>query len=284
MEKQVLVWQFWRSKIPMSKVNYYGVLEQHDINDDVVLQAAEEISNLGYSVIDSGYPINQVEEIARIFDIVHSRYVDKYGRCFLKKIDEFNGVRLPLAFDPVFLDMALNPIITSLVKLLVRSEFYLNQQNAIINPPRKPYNQDAFHRDLPYQHFVSSRPLAINALFCVDNFTKLNGATTVIPCSHKSEKFPSNTFIENHALSIEAPAGSFIVLDCMVFHKGGFNNTERPRRAVNHVYTIPHLKQQINIANVLDFSSDLSDYEREILGCKYQASTSIDDYLKSRDK
>ena len=51
MEKQVLVWQFWRSKIPMSKVNYYGVLEQHDISDDV-LRAAEEISNLGYSVIE----------------------------------------------------------------------------------------------------------------------------------------------------------------------------------------------------------------------------------------
>lgn len=36
----------------MSKLNYYGVLEQHQINDDVILQAAEEITNLGYTVID----------------------------------------------------------------------------------------------------------------------------------------------------------------------------------------------------------------------------------------
>ena len=33
------------------------------------------------------------------------------------------------------------------------------------------HTQLAYHRDLPYQHFVSSRPLAISALFCIDPFT-----------------------------------------------------------------------------------------------------------------
>jgi len=268
----------------MSKLNYYGVLEQHQINDDVILQAAEEISNLGYAVIDSGYSSHELEEIAHCFDYVHSSYVEKYGKSFLEKIDEFNGVRLPLAFDRLFLDMAFNPIITGLVQCLIKGKFYLNQQNAIINPPGKRYNQDAFHRDLPYQHFVSSRPLAINALFCVDEFTDLNGATIVIPCSHKSEKFPSDTYINNHSITVTAPAGSFIVLDCMVFHKGGFNNTENRRRGVNHVYTIPYLKQQINIPNVLGISFEANDYQREILGYKFQVPSGIDQYLISRDK
>ena len=39
------------------------------------------------------------------------------------------------------------------------------------------HHQSAFHRDLPYQHFTSSRPIAINALFCADEFTNENGAT-----------------------------------------------------------------------------------------------------------
>lgn len=268
----------------MSKINYYGVLEQHQINNDVVLQAAEEISNLGYAVIDSGYNSKKIEEISHAFDEVHSFYVSKYGKSFLEKIDEFNTVRLPLAFNRLFLDLALNSIIIKLVQSLIKGKFYLNQQNAIINPPRQRYNQDAYHRDLPYQHFVSSRPLAINALFCVDEFTELNGATSVIPCSHKSEKFPSDIYVKNHSITVTAPAGSFIVLDCMTFHKGGFNNTEKRRRAVNHVYSIPYFKQQINIPNVLGNSFDLNDDEREVLGYNFQVPSGIDEYLINRDK
>jgi ectoine hydroxylase-related dioxygenase (phytanoyl-CoA dioxygenase family) len=72
----------------------------------------------------------------------------------------------------------------------------------------------------------------------------------------------------------------------MVFHRGGFNSTEIPRRAVNHVYTIPFFKQQINIPNVVNLASDLSldDYQREILGYKYQTPNGIEDYLNSRNK
>jgi ectoine hydroxylase-related dioxygenase (phytanoyl-CoA dioxygenase family) len=268
----------------MSSPNCYGVLEQYTVNNDAILQSAEEIANLGYAVVESGYTVSQVEEISRVFDIVHTQYVNQYGKPFLEKIDELNGIRLPLAFDQLFLDLAFNPIINSLLKCLIRGKFYLNQQNAIINPPGQRYNQDLFHRDLPYQHFVSSRPLAINALFCVDDFTRLNGATIVVPCSHKLEEFPSDCFVEKHAVSVEAPAGSFIVLDCMVFHKGSFNNTEKPRRAVNHVYTIPYLKQQINIPYVLNPAIDLDDHQREILGYRYQVPNGIDDYLQSRSK
>ena len=78
----------------MSKVNHYGVLEQHHINDDVVLRATEEIVNLGYAVIDSGYTVNQVEEIAKVFDIVHSEYVEKYSQNLGKFTNPFYQVLL----------------------------------------------------------------------------------------------------------------------------------------------------------------------------------------------
>jgi hypothetical protein len=268
----------------MSKIDYYGVLEQHQVNDDVILSAAEEISNLGYTVIDSGYSPEKLSEISHCFDLVHASYVSKYGMSFLQTIDEFNGIRLPMAFAKVFLDLALNPLIIKLVKSLIKGKFVLNQQNGIINPPRQNYNQSAFHRDLPYQHFVSSRPLAINALFCVDDFTEFNGSTIVIPCSHKSEKLPSDNFIKNHSIRVTAPVGSYIVLDCMVFHKGGFNSGDNPRRAVNHVYTIPYFKQQINIPNVIDNLFDINDEQRDILGYKYQVPTGIEEFLVGRNK
>lgn len=107
--------------------------------------------------------------------------------------------------------------------------------------------------------------------------------TNSLPCSHKSEKFPSGTFIDNHSVKVTAPAGSFIVLDCMVFHRGGFNNTESRRRAINHVFTIPYFRQQINIPNCISNSSNLSDYQKEILGFKYQALAGVKEFLNSRE-
>ena len=135
----------------------------------------------------------------------------------------------------------------------------LSQQNGIINPQNaQRYNQGAFHRDLPYQHFVSSHPLAINALFCLDPFTPQNGATHVVPASHKNEAFPSDATVNALQTQVGAEVGSFIILDCMLFHSGGVNRTGSPRRAVNHVYSVPFIRQQIDLPALLgaDYTDD----------------------------
>jgi ectoine hydroxylase-related dioxygenase (phytanoyl-CoA dioxygenase family) len=125
------------------------------------------------------------------------------------------------------------------------------------------------------------KPIAINALFCVDDFTFENGATFVLPASHKCEAFPSENYVKKNALQIEAKAGSFIVLDCMVFHTGGFNKTNLERRAVNHLYNIPYFKQQINIPMNMT-STKLSAEAIDILGFNYVEPSSISDYLSKR--
>jgi ectoine hydroxylase-related dioxygenase (phytanoyl-CoA dioxygenase family) len=86
---------------------------------------------------------------------------------------------------------------------LIADYVVLNQQNGVINPPHgQPYSQGKWHRDLPYQHFVSSRPLAVNAFFCLDPFTPGNGATMVLPASYRQESFPSDRFVVTEAVSI----------------------------------------------------------------------------------
>jgi ectoine hydroxylase-related dioxygenase (phytanoyl-CoA dioxygenase family) len=159
----------------------------------------------------------------------------------------------------------------------------LNQQNGVINPPHADrYNQGAWHRDLPYQHFVSSRPLAINALFCLDPFTIENGATKVLPASHRQEAFPSDRFIETEATTIAAPAGSFIVLDCMMYHSGGVNTTDRPRRGVNHVYSIPLLRQQIDLPSLLGDQFATDHALRRLLGYDVRTPRSVAEYFAAR--
>jgi ectoine hydroxylase-related dioxygenase (phytanoyl-CoA dioxygenase family) len=259
----------------------YGVLEQSRA-DGTIESVAEEVTSLGYSAIDAGYSPQEIVELKRIFDDTHQKYVDAYGEGLLKEIDEHNGIRLPLALHPRFLDVAANDRVLRLVEMLIRNKFVLNQQNGVINPANgAKYNQGAWHRDLPYQHFVSSRPLAINALYCVDDFTAQNGATFVLPASHLHEACPSVDFIEKHAVQISAPAGSFIVLDCMLYHRGGENRTSSARRGVNHVYTSAFIRQQIDIPAVL--GSDLRRPElSDLLGYRYRLPRSVPEFLTTR--
>ena len=52
-------------------------------------------------------------------------------------------------------------------------------------------------------------------------------------------------------MPVVADRGSFVVFDSMLFHRAGVNRTEGMRRAVNHVYTIPLIAQQISLPAAL---------------------------------
>ncbi len=260
---------------------FYGVLTR-DQPSPGEEEAAEQVRRLGYAVLDSGYGPAQLQALSERFEQAHESYLATWGAERLRGLNEHWTIRALLTHaDAMFMDLAVNPVLLKVLRLLIEGKFILNQQNGIINPPGESYNQGAWHRDLPYQHFVSSRPLAVNALFCIDDFTKDNGSTFVLPASHKMEAFPSVHYVKKNALQVEARAGQFILLDCMLFHSGGFNQSDRKRRAVNHVYNIPYFKQQINLPG--NMSADgLSAEMQELLGFNYREPVSIEQYLASR--
>lgn len=252
----------------------YGVHRQTR-SDTVVDRAVEAIGLLGYAVVPGDYGPDQMARFSGAFDRALAATHERYGRDVLARIDEHQTIRAPLAIDRLFLELALNETVLAVCRRLMGDYVVLGQQNGIINPPNaERYNQAAFHRDLPYQHFVSSRPLAINALFCLDPFTQQNGATHVVPASHKSEAFPSDAIVGASQIQVSAEAGSFIVLDCMLFHSGGVNRTASPRRAVNHLYSVPFIRQQIDLPALLGPGYTSDPDIRRFLG--YEVSVPAD--------
>ena len=265
---------------PAIPTSSYGILQRNVLNSTYE-EAAEQVRRLGYAVIDSELSESQIAEIADAFDSVDQKYKFEWGQEYLESINEHDTIRLPLIYDRLFLSLALNKALHEVVSLLIPGMYVLNQQNGVINPVGRSYNQGAWHRDLPYQHFVSDVPLAINALFCVDDFTLENGATHVIPFSHKTASFPSDKFVEVNSTQVIARRGMFIVLDCMLFHAGGVNISKNPRRAVNHVFTIPNFRQQICIERCIDVKS-LSAREQILLGISNAEPQSIEDFFNRR--
>jgi ectoine hydroxylase-related dioxygenase (phytanoyl-CoA dioxygenase family) len=261
----------------------YGILLQ-DSPESELDEIVESVKRIGYAILDSGLSNVELKLLSEAFNITRLNYIKKYGESQLKKLNEFHTVRAPLVHgDPMFISLASNENLLNVLKRLIVGRFILNQQNFVINPPDESYNQGSWHRDLPYQHFVSSSPLAVNALFCVDDFTFDNGSTFVLPATHKEVNYPSDSYIKNNAVQISAKSGQFILLDCMLFHSGGFNKTNLERRAINHVYTIPYFKQQIKLPGILECENLISS-QRELFGYGLEEPASIEHYFATRKK
>jgi hypothetical protein len=262
----------------------YGILEkvaEHSVVDGNV----EDILNNGFTILNECFSEKEIEEINYNFDNIKNQYFKKYSYEYLKSLDEHNTVRLPFLMDKsgTFIKLATSEKLLELIARLIKGAFYLNQQNGIINPAGLTYNQNFWHRDLPYQHFTTSTPLGINALYCIDDFTIENGSTFVLPGTHKITKFPSDRFVKNNAKQLIAKAGSYIVLDCMTFHSGGTNKSLNDRRAVNHVFTMPHIKKQIDYY-FHEIPSVVPEKVKSIFDSYDNVSRNINEYLKIRQK
>jgi hypothetical protein len=230
----------------------FGVIERSDADDEIAL-ALELLAFQGYCTLDSGLSGDSLGALRVAFDRALAAHLKLHGQAFdLTGLGEDQIVRALPRYAPEFLQIIDNAPLQALVARIFGANVVLNQINGVINPPvGEFYGQSRWHRDLPYQHFTSSRPLAINALFCLDDFTVDNGATVVAVGSHRQERFPAAPVLEKIAHSVTAKAGTYLVLDAMSYHAGGANRTDRPRRAVNQVYTIPLMKQQISFETEL---------------------------------
>lgn len=266
------------------RVARYGVHNQTRSETEID-RAVESIQLVGFAVVNGGYGPSEITHFATSFDRALESNLARHGLELLKRLDENNTIRALLGIERAFLELAQNPIVLAICRRLMGEYIILHQQNGVINPANAHhYNQAAFHRDLPYQHFVSSRPLAVNALYCVDTFTEQNGGTCVLPASHKSEAFPSDAAVKALQKQISANAGSFIIIDSMLFHCGGVNYTDRPRRAVSHLYSVPILRPQIDLSTELgEEYSDNADVRR-LLGYDVRTPPSVAEFYAARQK
>lgn len=267
-------------------MNSYGVIEKDSEELDVDYHF-NNLSRNGFTILKSDFSDDFIINIANVVDKTHKEYLKFYGGDYLSSIDEHNTVRAPFLYDSIYLEVSFNNKLMQVLKRVLNDNFVLNQQNIIINPGSGgKYNQLFWHRDLPYQHFFSSRPLALNALYCVCDFTFDNGATQVLPGSHKMERFPGERFVEENKKQFNVPAGSYLLIDSMLYHSGSVNNTDIRRIGINNVYSTPIIRRQIDF-KASDFLYDLNSVDEGVkryFGFNYKACGSVSEYLLSREK
>lgn len=268
----------------MNEIARYGVKEALVARDEIDV-LAEEIQLLGFTTLATGLSEAELDALSDAFNGAEVRYQREATEknVNLGAIGERDTIRVLPTIAPEFWQIVFNERLHRLLGLSLGDYYILNQANGLINRANASrYSQAAYHRDLPYQHFVSSRPIAINALFAMDDFTIENGATRVIPASHTREPFPSDELVRRLQKQITVPRGTFIILDCMIYHAGSTNYSTNNRRAVNHVFTIPMLRQQIHLPSVIGNDRELTEWQRKVLGFGLDEYQSVDGWFASR--
>jgi len=265
-------------------VRTFGVKEFNRPASEVE-QHVEEIKLAGYTILTNVLTPEEVGEAREKIDRIYQLQLEEIGgEQELEAINDSYTARCLLAYDDFFLDIARHRRVLEIVEQFLGDYFILMLQNGVINVPLTGDEQNAgyWHRDLNYQHFVSTRPVSMSALFCVDEFSGETGGTHVLPATHKTESFPSEEFVLRHETGVEAKPGSVIVFDSMLYHRSGRNRSSGNRRAINHMYTIPFLKQQISLPKILKgrFSDD--PFLSKFLGYDSEPDASVVDFRTRR--
>lgn len=268
----------------ISALPAFGIKEFTAVNSDIE-RHVEEIRLLGYTIVPDVVSEQDLVGLRKKLDDTYQLQVDEIGGAEeLRKMNDSYNVRCLVAYDEQFVQISANAQIMAVVEKLLGEYFILMSQTGLLNVPVVGDQQNAgfWHRDLNYQHFVSSRPLGISSLLCVDPFSEETGGTVVLPCSHKTEAFPSEDFVTKHQFGIDAKPGSCLVFDSMLFHRGGFNRSKNVRRAINHMYSIPFFRQQISLPKALGGKYQDDPFLGKLFGYDCEPASSVREFRAAR--
>jgi len=78
-----------------------------------------------------------------------------------------------------------------------------------------------------------------NSVWMLDDFTEENGATRMVPGSHRWRRLPPAEMYEAHPKQrlVTGKAGDVAIMNSHMWHGGTANRTARPRRAMHVYYT-----------------------------------------------
>ena len=138
-----------------------------------------------------------------------------------------------------------HPRVLAAIRHVIGSRFKLSSLDCRMALPGQGYQ--AFHADwrsgvAPGDYYVC------NSMWLLDDFTVENGATRVVPGSHRSGKHPKDALddaTQKHPEEIQliASSGTVIIFNSHLWHAGGLNQTSSPRHGMLAYYCRRDQKQ-----------------------------------------
>lgn len=159
-----------------------------------------------------------------------------------------------------------HPRVLALLDRLLDTNYLLSQLQVIDIGAGENAQLEHFD-DAMYPIPRPRKALSAATVWALDDFTPANGATVVLPGSHRwgDERRPDPTDLRRPA---EMPAGSCVFFLGTLWHGGGANTTDRSRLAVTVQYCQPWLRTQeaFTLSTPLDVAASLGPDMQRMLG------------------
>ena len=152
-----------------------------------------------------------------------------------------------IARSPAARGLVTNPVVLGTVGNLLShaTNYQLHLTQVIAIGPGEP--AQVIHRDqwaFDFFPFPSGYEVQCNTIWAMTDFTEENGATRVIPGSHRFED--RREFTEKDTEPAEMEAGSVLFYTGALYHGAGANRSRTTRMGLNITYAVAWLRQEEN--------------------------------------
>ncbi|MBI5262905.1 MAG: phytanoyl-CoA dioxygenase family protein [Bradyrhizobium sp.] len=215
------------------------MLSEADIQGHV-----DRIRNHGYTVIEAAADSKLVEELkAALLRIEHEHNLGLARTSF----EGFKTLRINnlLIYDDLFWEVPLHDNVLPIVERMLDKECLLSSFCSLVLGPgqeAQPIHEDTQLIPLPRPHI----PIVLNAIWALSDFTGKNGATRIVPGSHKYDHAPEYGK-EYEAITATMPAGGVMLFDSALWHGAGANVSNERRFAFSCAYCWGWMRQQENL-------------------------------------
>src|ERR1035437_10222162 len=187
---------------------------------------ADKIRDDGYAVIERAADPGLVEGLKAALERTEREHGLGYAKT---SFEGFKTVRINnlLTYDDSFWEVPLHQSVLAVVERALDKECLLSSFCSLVLGPgqeAQPIHEDTQLIPLPRPHI----PITLNAIWALSDFTGDNGATRILPGSHKYASSPEYGK-EYDAVTATMPAGSVMLFDSALWHGGGAN-TSNDRR------------------------------------------------------
>jgi ectoine hydroxylase-related dioxygenase (phytanoyl-CoA dioxygenase family) len=191
-----------------------------------------EIETYGFTLISDILSADEVRELRA----VNERLLESHGEDLVFHGRAGHITNLP-THDPLYFQCIDHPRVLPLLEAVMGRDLILASLNSRVVRPGEA--AQGFHSDVPAQLRRSGPPIMMNTIWMLDEFTEANGATAIVPGSHRSQLREPPTDSElrfvHHAVG---PPGSVLIFDGRCWHAGGSNRTQHARHGLFAHYRV----------------------------------------------
>jgi hypothetical protein len=214
---------------------------QSRVSDDVLQPALASVERDGYVIIPR---LLSPETTRAIREDLTARLPPQRGR---NNFEGFKTQRIygMLEATSVCHPLVEHPLVLGLLDRVLEPNYLLSQLQAINILPGEA--QQPLHYDDAFYPWPRPRPaLGAATIWAIDAFTEENGATVVLPGSHKwGPKRPTEA---DPSIKVVMPEGSLLFFIGTLWHGGGANTSDASRLCVSAQYCAPWCRQQENFS------------------------------------